>query len=163
MRKTTLAIGVALALGATHAGNALAQQDDFEVTLDVVLDNTDDIDGVVMSVIEDQMERTEMEENFHAERELEARLRDEENFIEDGGDDADEHDDGQFDDYDDGERIETDEHDDGQFDDFDDGEQIETDAHDEELLDEGSDLEPMRDEMIDEPGTDEPAMDEPVV
>ena len=163
MRKTTLAIGVALALGATHAGNALAQEDDFEVTLDVVLDNTDDIDGVVMSVIEDQMAQTELEEEFHEERELEARLRDEEDFIEDDGDDADEHDDGQFDDYDDGEKFETDEHDDGQFDDFDDGEQVETDEHDEEPLDEGSDLESMEDEMIDEPVTEEPAMDEPVV
>ena len=149
MRRTTLAIGVALALGAAHASNAIAQEDnaierddEFEVTLDVVLDDVEDIDGVVMSVIEDERERSEMEEEFAEERELEARLRDEEAFIERDGEDADEYDDGQFDEYDDGEEIETGE---------------------DEPLEETPELDETVDEVIEEPGMDEPNIEEPVV
>jgi len=106
MRRTILAIAMALVFSAAYVTDAVAQEDEFEVTLDVVLDDVEDIDGVVMSVIEDERERAQIEGEFVRERELEARLRDEETSFENDRDDADEYDDGQFDDYDDGEEVE---------------------------------------------------------
>lgn len=143
-----MAIGVALVFAAGHTTNAFAQEDEFEITLDVVLDDVEDIDGVVMSVIEDERERSGMEQELSEERELEARLRDEEAFIEGDGEDADEYDDGLLDEYDDGEEIEAGEDEDEPF---------EENPELDEPLDE-----PL-DEVIEEPVADEPAVDEPDV
>lgn len=112
MQRKALIIGIACAIGSLHAVGASAQEDDFdaraedfEITLENILDGPDDADGVIMPLIEAEMNREAEESNDH----------------DDGK--SNDYGEGEFEDYDQGH---ADDYDDGKFDEYDDGEEIQT-------------------------------------
>ncbi|NNC63589.1 MAG: hypothetical protein HKN84_02285 [Gammaproteobacteria bacterium] len=110
MRRMALMVGIACVIGSMHALEANAQEDEFEVTLDAVLDDVSDIDGVIMTVIEEEHGDRESDELHENDDEpFGGRAHDE--LVDHDEREADELDDGQFDDYDDGEIPEEEHHD----------------------------------------------------
>ena len=107
MSRTLSTLCTVLVVSVAAVPQALAQENEFAVTLDIVLNDVGDVDSEILPAIAVELERVERDDAVGADLERESRERVEDELIEGDRADPDGYDDGEFDDYDDGEEVDT--------------------------------------------------------
>ncbi len=156
MKRKALAIAIACVFGSMHALEVNAQEDEFEIMLDAVLEDASEVDGVIMTLIDEEHdeESGERDEFIEDDRESSDSFEHEE-LVDHDENEADELDDGNFDDYDDGEPIEIPEEEHDEMLELD-GQETDESVVEEMEMELETEIETELETEIDEPVVDEP-------
>ena len=110
MRRTAIFIGIATVTGLVCTVGVSAQEtdansrdDEFEITLDDVVDDVSDADGLIMTLIEEERDGAAVGSDEYENADGEGNHYDGSDLEDYDEHEADNYDDGYFDDYDDGE------------------------------------------------------------